>query len=324
MKKSPEASLEVKLHAIKVFNITGNSAELNWPVEIIPGKDGIPDNMEFYLLYSDPDHAPRDTADWHKYKMETPDTTHYRFQCTWNGLKPKTNYYVAALCKWGDNFIITYPTQFRTEQAIQAINLGLPSGLKWANENITDSRGNPTFFAWGEISEKTRYEWDTYKFGNYDDLSKYCTKSSDSHNGNFDSKTTLEWYDDAACYKFGKRWHIPTMTDWKELVVCCQWQWTKMNGQNGFKITGPNGNSIFLPADGQKDGTDRYQQGQNGFYWSSELDEESSRFAWCFCFDSSGARYSSYDSFLFGSYWRWDFTNTGRRCLGRTIRPVYR
>lgn len=80
---------------------------------------------------------------------------------------------------------------------------------------------------------------------------------------------------------------------------------------------------IFLPADGQKDGRERYQTGQKGFYWSSDLYKESSELAWCLVFDSEGADYDVSDRWLFGYSWEWSFTNTGRRCLGRAIRAVY-
>lgn len=113
------------------------------------------------------------------------------------------------------------------------------------------------------------------------------------------------------------------MNDWKELVTRCKWTWTTLNSNNGFKVTGPNGKSIFLPADGQKDRSERYKTGQKGFYWSSDLYKNSSELAWGFVFDSEGADYDVSDSWLFGYSWEWSFTNTGLRCLGRAIRAVY-
>ena len=261
---------------------------------------------------------PTDTSDWGKQKLIAADTTHYEFRCSFIGLSQKSDYYVAALCTWEGNRVMTETIHFRTEQALQSIDLGLPSGIKWASENITDAFGKPKYFAWGETSDKYRYEWSNYRFGSYNSLSKYCTNSSNGLNGDIDNKIFLDYTDDAASKQFGQTWRIPTMSDWKELWLCCEWKWTKIDEQNGFMITGPSGKSVFLPADGQKEGDKRYQVGQKGFYWSSNLYRESPELAWCLVFDSSGLSYTN--SFWFG--WEWDFTNTGRRCLGRSIRPV--
>lgn len=308
----------VTLTPVEVSNITANSAKAKWHVVINPGKEGIPEDMKFYLLYTPLSIAPTNALGWRKIEVETPNTATYEFRSKLDGLQPMSGYHVAAYCTWGNKQIISRAVYFKTGQALQAVDLGLPSGIKWATENILDSFGKSGYFAWGETSEKSYYEWGTYKFGSYDDFRKYCTDSSNGHNGDFDNKLILDFCDDAAHKKFGDSWRIPTMTDWKELAEYCEWVWTKQDSQNGMKVTGPNGQSIFLPADGQKDYNERFHYGQIGFYWSSNLYQTNPYLAWCLVFDSSGLSYTN--DFWYG--WRWDFSNTGRRCLGRSIRPV--
>ena len=65
-----------------------------------------------------------------------------------------------------------------------------------------------------------------------------------------DGKTVLDPEDDAAAVNLGGKWRMPTETEVTELVNMCTWEWTSVNGVNGCKVTGPNGNSIFLPASG--------------------------------------------------------------------------
>ena len=133
----------------------------------------------------------------------------------------------------------------------EAIDLGLPSGTKWANMNVAASTPEEYggYYAWGETEEKDNYSWSTYKWcrGSYDTQTKYCT---DSSYGTVDNKTVLDPEDDVAHVKWGGTWRMPTLDEQKELLNKCTWNWTTQNGVNGYKGTGPNGNSIFLPAAG--------------------------------------------------------------------------
>ena len=75
---------------------------------------------------------------------------------------------------------------------------------------------------------------------------------------------------DVACAKWGGSWRLPTKEEYKELIQKCKWQWTTQNGKKGYKVTGPNGNSIFLPAAGCYNGRfGLISVGQWGYYWSS-------------------------------------------------------
>ena len=100
-------------------------------------------------------------------------------------------------------------------------------------------------------------------------MTKYCTSSS---YGTVDNKTTLELSDDVARASWGGSWRMPTIDELSELSSKCTWTWTSQNGKNGYKVTGPNGNSIFLPAAGYRDGESLYDAGSYGGYWSSSLD----------------------------------------------------
>ena len=152
------------------------------------------------------------------------------------------------------------------------VDLGLPSGLKWATCNV--GANNPWeyggYYAWGETEEKSNYDRSTYKWcnGSFDTMTKYCINSS---YGTIDNRTVLDAEDDVAHVKWGGEWRMPTKTEQDELRNSCVWQWTALNGVNGYSVTGPNGNSIFLPAVGYRNGADVFSVGRNGNYWSSSL-----------------------------------------------------
>jgi len=99
---------------------------------------------------------------------------------------------------------------------------------------------------------------------------------------------------------------MPTLDEILELCYNCSWNWTTQNGVNGYKVTGPNGNSIFLPAAGYRIGTEVYYRGSDGSYWSGALVENDSGDAYSLYFDSG----------------HWGWLNYGYRNLGFTVRPV--
>ena len=149
-----------------------------------------------------------------------------------------------------------------------AIDLGL--GVKFACCNV--GADSPTdygnYYAWGETSTKIQYDWSTYKWcnGTQNSMTKYCTKSS---YGTVDDKTTLELSDDAARVNWGGSWRMPTYSELKKLNTDCTWTWTTVNNINGYRVTGSNGNSIFLPAAGYRNDTSLDMAGYWGCYWSS-------------------------------------------------------
>ncbi|MBQ2447953.1 MAG: InlB B-repeat-containing protein, partial [Bacteroidales bacterium] len=174
-----------------------------------------------------------------------------------------------------------------TENGYEWVDLGLPSGLKWATCNVgaTSPEGYGDYFAWGETSPKSNYAWSTYKYcnGSSSTLTKYNTNSS---NGTVDNKTTLDLSDDAARANWGGQWRMPTKAEQDELRNNCTWAWNTENGVNGYQVTSkPNGNSIFLPAAGLRHGTSVVFDGSYGHVWSSSLNESSPSFAYTLTFD---------------------------------------
>ena len=168
---------------------------------------------------------------------------------------------------------------------VQAVDLGLPSGIKWATCNVgaekPEDYGN--YYAWGEVLPKEDYSWATYKYANgaSDKLTKYCTDASKGDNGFTDNKTTLEPEDDAARVNWGGSWRMPTDAEWYELLDNCNWTLTTQNGINGYQVASKtNSNSIFLPASGYRVGTDLDGGGgDRNPYWSSSLTENDPGFA---------------------------------------------
>ncbi len=189
----------------------------------------------------------------------------------------------------------------------EAVDLGLPSGIKWATCNVgaTKPEEYGGYYAWGETEEKNDYSWSTYKWckGSYDTMTKYCTNSSC---GIVDNKIVLDPEDDVAHVKWGGDWRMPTKAELGELRNNCTCTWTTQNGVNGYKVTGPNGNSIFLPAAGWRDGLELYDSGSVGRYWSSSLNES-----------NNGGAYYLY--FSGGNCCGWDY---GYRYRGCSVRPV--
>ena len=153
-----------------------------------------------------------------------------------------------------------------------AVDLGLPSGTLWADRNVgadtPEAYGD--YFAWGETDPKDFYIWSTYEWynGSYGTMTKYCCNKS---LGTIDSKKTLDLEDDAAYVNMGADWRMPTSTEQRELLDNCTWTWTTQNGMNGCKVTGPNNNSIFLPAAGYRVNGLLNQESYYGYYWSSSL-----------------------------------------------------
>ena len=190
------------------------------------------------------------------------------------------------------------------------VDLGLPSGLKWATCNVgadkPEDYGN--YFAWGEISVKSIYEWNTYKWGtDTTQFTKYCSKSIFGKNGFTDDKTTLDSEDDAAHANWGGQWRMPTIANFNELINNTTVKWVENyndTGVSGFRFTASNGNYIFLPAAGYRRNT-LYNAGSAGYYWSSLLDTDYPYLAYIMVFNSGKVG-----------------VNSGYRIAGFSIRPV--
>lgn len=152
------------------------------------------------------------------------------------------------------------------------VDLGLSSGTLWATCNL--GAQNPweygDYFAWGETKPKTTYTWDSYKHANKDKnkLTKYCFDENFGNGRYTDNLSELEVKDDAAAKK--TNWRTPSLKQFQELIDCCDWQWTKEHGVNGYVVTSKKNknNHIFLPASGDQYGDSIKNRGDKGFYWS--------------------------------------------------------
>jgi hypothetical protein len=154
------------------------------------------------------------------------------------------------------------------------VDLGLPSGTLWATFNVGATKPEEfgDYFAWGETAPKTTYNWETYKHcnGSPDQLTKYCDKSKRGYKGFTDKLFVLQPSDDAATVNWGKEWRTPLIEEWGELQENTSYMWTTLNGVKGCLFTARNGNTLFLPAAGNREGMKRYDD--LGRYWSSTLD----------------------------------------------------
>ena len=170
------------------------------------------------------------------------------------------------------------------------VDLGL--SVKWATCNVgaTTPEGYGDYFAWGETSTKTKYTEDN-------------SKTSGSSMGDISGNSSY----DAARANWGGLWRIPTEAEMQELNDRCNWTWTTHNGVKGYKVTGPNGNSIFLPAAGYRRMSRIHSAGSLGYYWSST--------------PAKSSVYSAYElSFTRELYSVSDFLSD--REEGRSVRPV--
>ena len=192
------------------------------------------------------------------------------------------------------------------------VDLGLPSGTLWATCNIGAKKpwNYGDYFAWGETVSKMNYEMKTYKHTTHYKrttityLTKYCTQSD--YGIIVDNITKLNYEDDAATIKWGKNWCMPTYEQIKELKDNCSWRLTTVEGVNGFEVKANNGNTLFIPLAGFREGKKKYQDDNSlGMFWSSSLYNNSSMYAWYL-----GLSFNNVD--LYGA----------KRSSGRPIRPV--
>ena len=173
------------------------------------------------------------------------------------------------------------------------VDLGL--SVKWATCNV--GAENPydygDYFSWGEVEPKDDYSWETYKYGKmYKELTKYCPKSDFGKDGFTDNKTILDPEDDAATVNWGGKWRMPTEAEQRELLANCIWSSITQNGVNGYKVTGPNGNSIFFPAAGYVTYSKYNNEGVEGYYLSSSFDAEYVYLACIIDFSSEDVTYN--------------------------------
>lgn len=188
------------------------------------------------------------------------------------------------------------------------VDLGL--SVMWATCNI-DAKApleSGSYFAWGEVKPKDSYSWDNYAFSDpKKKLTKYCFKKTSGSDDYVDDLTTLLPEDDAAVQNWGNGWRMPTNDDFEELRSDkCRWEWLSSNGVSYYKVTGPSGKSILLPACGCINGHKRIMFMANGCLWSSSLSGTTPEHAY---------ELTQYNS----GYWK----GSVDRFYGEPIRPVF-
>ena len=146
----------------------------------------------------------------------------------------------------------------------EAVDLGLPSGLKWATCNIGATKPEEAgyFFAWGEVAEKEDYSWCTYKW------SKECQVTPTKYSSS--EAQTLEPEDDAAHVLWGGSWRMPTIEEAKELFDNCNSEWATQNEVRGVLLRSKkNSNTLFLPLSGFKQNAELKRVNERAYLWTS-------------------------------------------------------
>ena len=145
-----------------------------------------------------------------------------------------------------------------TIDGYEYVDLGLPSGLKWATVNIgaTLPADYGNYYAYGETETKSTYSSGTYSLG-----------------GTIDYSENTEY--DAAYVNWSSSWRMPVESEYQELSTYCYWTWTSQKNSNGKNIYGilvesPNGSSIFIPAAGSMKSYTLYYASEIGAYWANE------------------------------------------------------
>ena len=172
---------------------------------------------------------------------------------------------------------------------MEYVDLGLPSGLKWAKCNLGAKTETDCgdYFQWGDVEDKskTNCNWMNYKYGNVLDISKYNT-GLDDIGGTIDNKTTLDTEDDAATQIMGGDWRVPAQTEFQELLKNTNQEWVEDfngSGVNGRKFSSKTDESkyIFIPAADFRSGSSFYgREDYNGDIWSSSLFTSRPKNAW--------------------------------------------
>ena len=199
------------------------------------------------------------------------------------------------------------------------VDLGLPSGTKWATCNVGASKPEDygSYFAWGETQTKMNYNWETYKYanGNLYELTKYCPRADFGNKGFYDDLTSLISSDDPSVVIWGDGWRTPTYEQLEELFENTTNQWTTKNGVNGRLFTSKkNGKTLFIPASGYRDEDKLRTVGVEGNYWTMQIVSDFPRGGVAFCFSSDTPR--GMGPVKYGTM------SLRARCSGLSVRPV--
>ena len=163
-----------------------------------------------------------------------------------------------------------------------AVDLALPSGLLWCEHNVgaASPYDDGLYFSWGNITGHTGT--DGYDFGTSND-GPYASTPGAALTGDIPAGNDY----DAARHNMGTPWRMPTQPEFQELYDNCDSIWTDEDGVAGRRFTSRiNGNSIFFPASGLRNGTGLSHRGSRGHFWSASLNSQTG--GYYLYFDASG------------------------------------
>lgn len=176
--------------------------------------------------------------------------------------------------------------------AQEFVDLGL--SVNWCTANIgalaTNQPGD--LFAWGETEPRTGFTMENYKY-----------KDPEYKQWTIDIGTEISGTEYDIATQKNKDWRLPTKKEFLELCEKCKWQWIGKGKNKGYRITGPNGNYIFLPTGGQD--TFGKSNKKIGNYWSGTLSNGLGRTAIALHFGK-----------------KWYHTEGTYKAYGKMIRPV--
>ncbi len=175
-----------------------------------------------------------------------------------------------------------------------AVDLALPSGLLWCEHNVgaASPYDDGLYFSWGNITGHTGT--DGYDFGTAND-GPYASTPGAALTGDIPAGNDY----DAARHNMGAPWRMPTQPEFQELNDNCDSIWTDEDGVAGRRFTSRiNGNSIFFPAAGSRNGAGLYDRGTRAYYWSSSLNSQAS--GYYLYFNSGGVYPASTNDRFYG------------------------
>jgi len=294
----PSKEIDLKCVPVteKASEIHSTDATLNGRIEsplplgIINSEPDITAGFQYSSSFSNLESAGIHTASLR------PDGT---FSFTAQNLKKKTVYYYRAFIRIGDTTEYGETKSFETKESDEEVDLGL--SVKWRAWNLGAEKANDfgNYYSWGATTPSENFSWNTYHDSPYDSSGEWvgCSAITTDITGG---------EHDAANINRGEGWRMPTRAEMEELIEKCTWQWSTRDGVNGYTVTGPNGNDIFLPAAGIVDGQTPDNTDTYGGYWTSTINSAGTSMAGIMYF---------YGETLHSLQW-------SNRYLGRSIRPV--
>ena len=287
--RSDGLSVRAVLGKVQCLSYTGDTltvgehaADVSVMFRFVPA-EGVVGGIEYYS-----------TSDHVKHRKTMDVTKDGEYVITLDKLERGTKYKYRSFVIVDEKYVYGMTEEFITKNNDDNLTKGewidLGLSIKWASHNIGAAKPEDygDYYAWGEIYPKQLYDEDNCETSGKD-------LSDISGNSDYDAATAT-WGGDA---------RMPTQAEIDELIEKCTWEWLPRNGVNGMLVTGPNGNTIFLPASGFRVGAVLDADDKNGFYWSSTPKDDDKRRAFGFTFSKKSAR-----------------TNWSVRGNGRVVRPV--